>query len=102
MKRLSPTFFIILTILGIVSCSQKQKLSPKLSEVKETVHYLDSLEKAYSKTTKLSSEQEREVNARKAFGIDIPEGCAPLYRSRKVPEKRRGRPKKPQALKLES
>lgn len=64
MKRLSPTFFIILTILGIVSCSQKQKLSPKLSEVKETVHYLDSLEKAYSKTTKLSSEQEREVNAR--------------------------------------
>ena len=38
----------------------------------------------------------------KAFGIGIPDGCAPLYRSRKAPEKRRGRPKKPQAVKLES
>ena len=43
-----------------------------------------------------------QVDICKAFGIDIPEGCAPLYRSRKAPEKRRGRPKKPQAVKLES
>ena len=43
-----------------------------------------------------------QVDICKAFGIDIPEGCAPLYRSRKAPEKRRGRPRKPQAVKLES
>lgn len=43
-----------------------------------------------------------QVDICKAFGIDIPDGCAPLYRSRKVPEKRRGRPKKPATVKLES
>lgn len=43
-----------------------------------------------------------QVDICKAFGIDIPEGCAPLYQSRKAPEKRRGRPKKPQPVKLES
>jgi len=43
-----------------------------------------------------------QVDICKAFGIDIPEGCAPLYRSRKAPAKRPGRPKKPKAVKLES
>lgn len=37
-----------------------------------------------------------------AFGITIPEGCAPKYRSRKVEPKRRGRPSKPAVEKLES
>ena len=42
-----------------------------------------------------------QVDICKAFGIDIPDGCAPLYRSRLAPEKLRGWPKKPQAVKLE-
>ena len=43
-----------------------------------------------------------QVDICKAFEIDIPEVRAPLYRSRKAPEKRSGRPKRPQTVKLES
>jgi len=36
-----------------------------------------------------------------AFGFDIPEGCAPKYRSKKVEPKRRGRPRKARTETLE-
>ena len=35
-----------------------------------------------------------QVDICKAFGFDIPEGCAPLYASKKKAEKKRGRPRK--------
>ena len=31
----------------------------------------------------------------KAFGIEVPKGCAPGFESKKVEPKKRGRPKKP-------
>ena len=43
-----------------------------------------------------------QVDICEAFGLDIPEGCAPKYRSRKVEPKRRGRPRKKLTVKLES
>lgn len=36
-----------------------------------------------------------------AFGFEVPEGCAPKYRSKKVEPKRRGRPRKPRTEALE-
>jgi len=38
----------------------------------------------------------------KAFGFDVPQGCAPRYMSKKKAEKKRGRPKKQHPIKLES
>jgi len=38
----------------------------------------------------------------KAFGFDVPQGCAPTYMSKKKAEKKRGRPKKQPPIKLES
>ena len=38
----------------------------------------------------------------KAFGVDIPEGCAPKYLSKKESGKRRGRPHKPKSVDLDS
>jgi hypothetical protein len=38
----------------------------------------------------------------KAFGFDVPQGCAPVYHSKKKAEKKRGRPKKQNPIKLES
>ena len=38
----------------------------------------------------------------KAFGFDVPQGCAPVYQSKKKAEKKRGRPKKQNPIKLES
>jgi len=38
----------------------------------------------------------------KAFGFDVPQGCAPVYHSKKKAEKKRGRPKKQQRINLES
>ncbi len=38
----------------------------------------------------------------KAFGFDVPQGCAPVYHSKKKAEKKRGRPKKQPPIKLES
>ena len=43
-----------------------------------------------------------QVDICEAFGFNIPEGCAPKYRSRKVEPKRRGRPRKKQTVMLES
>ena len=43
-----------------------------------------------------------QVEICKAFGFQIPNGCAPKYTSRKISEKKRGRPKKQQAVKLKS
>lgn len=37
-----------------------------------------------------------------AFGIEVPEGCAPLYRSKQARDKHRGRPRKRREVKLES
>ena len=36
-----------------------------------------------------------QVDICEEFGIEIPEGCAPTYTSRKQPERKRGRPPKP-------
>ena len=38
----------------------------------------------------------------KAFGFDVPQGCAPVYHSKKKAEKKRGRPRKQSPTKLES
>jgi transposase len=38
----------------------------------------------------------------KAFGFDVPQGCAPTYMSKKKAEKKPGRPKKQHPIKLES
>ena len=38
----------------------------------------------------------------KAFGFDVPQGCAPVYHSKKKAEKKKGRPKKQHHIKLES
>lgn len=38
----------------------------------------------------------------KAFGFEVPQGCAPMYMSKKKAEKKRGRPKKQHPIKLES
>jgi transposase len=38
----------------------------------------------------------------KAFGFDVPQGCAPTYMSKKKAEKKRGRPKKQHQIKLEN
>ena len=38
----------------------------------------------------------------KAFGFDVPQGCAPVYHSKKKAEKKRGRPKNQNPIKLES
>jgi len=35
----------------------------------------------------------------KAFGFDVPQGCAPMYMSKKEAEKKRGRPKKQPPIK---
>jgi hypothetical protein len=38
----------------------------------------------------------------KVFGFEVPQGCAPVYHSKKKSEKKRGRPKKQRPIKLES
>lgn len=38
----------------------------------------------------------------KAFGFDVPQGCTPVYQSKKKSEKKRGRPKKQSPIKLEN
>lgn len=38
----------------------------------------------------------------KAFGFDVPQGCAPTYMSKKKTEKKRGRPKKQHQIRLEN
>jgi hypothetical protein len=43
-----------------------------------------------------------QVEICKAFGFEIPNGCAPKYTSKKKSEKKRGRPKKQQVVKLDS
>ncbi|HCC85182.1 MAG TPA: hypothetical protein DEQ06_01065 [Porphyromonadaceae bacterium] len=37
----------------------------------------------------------------KAFGFDVPQGCAPVYQSKKKAKKKPGRPKKQHPIKLE-
>ena len=44
---------------------------------------------------------EAQVDICNAFGISIPEGCAPQYRSRQAQPKRRGRPRKQKIENLE-
>jgi transposase len=38
----------------------------------------------------------------KAFDIEVPDGCAPVYKSKKSVEKKRGRPRKQPPIRLES
>ena len=40
----------------------------------------------------------KQVDICKAFGIEIPEGCAPAYATPALPAKKRGRPRKDQSV----
>ena len=100
-EKTGRSFVLFVTL--IISCYldyiHRTKLTDKFETPKKILSCMMSIRYIEHQNSKAYITQftEKQIDICKAFGIEIPEGCAPAYAMPAQPAKKRGRPRKNQS-----